>query len=142
MTRSVKDAMTPTVASVSPGQTIIEAARMMRDEDVGSLPVTEDGRLVGIVTDRDIVIRVLADGGDPETVSVREACSRETVSVEVDQELDEALGLMARHQVRRLPVVDADDRLVGIVAQADVAGLGTSEQVAGTLEEISRPASQ
>jgi CBS domain-containing protein len=142
MTRSVKDAMTPTVASVSPGQTIIEAARMMRDEDVGSLPVTEDGRLVGIVTDRDLVIRVLADGRDPEAVSVREACSRETVSVEVDQKLDEALRLMAHHQVRRLPVVDADDRLIGIVAQADVSGLGTSEQVAGTLEEISRPASQ
>ena len=130
------------IATVTPDQTVADAARMMRDEDVGSLPVVEEGRLVGIVTDRDIVLRVVADGRDPSSTPVREACSRETVTIEPEQELEEALRLMARHQVRRLPVVDDGDRLVGMVAQADVAGAGGSQQVADTLEEISKPASQ
>jgi CBS domain-containing protein len=102
--------------------------------------VVEDGRLVGVLTDRDIVIRAVADGVDVQTLNVGDVASREPVTVEPGQDLDEALALMARHQVRRLPVVD-DGQLVGILAQADVA-IEVKEKKAGeVLEEISKPRS-
>lgn len=139
MTKSVRDTMTADPRSVSPGDTIVEAARLMRDEDVGSLPVTDEGTLVGMLTDRDIAVRVIAEGRSPESTTVGEVFSPDPVAADPDQDLDEALHLMARHQVRRLPVVE-DDRLVGILAQADVA-LEEKEKKTGELvESISRPA--
>jgi CBS domain-containing protein len=140
MAKSVRDVMTPGVRTVSPSQSLAEAAEVMKGEDVGSVPVVEEGRLAGIVTDRDIVIRAVAERRDPQTVKVDEVASRELVTVDPEQDMDEALALMARHQVRRLPVVEAG-RLVGMLAQADVALEAKEKQVGETVEEISKPTS-
>jgi CBS domain-containing protein len=135
---SIRDTMTADPRSIAPGDPIVDAARLMRDGDVGSLPVTEEGRLVGMLTDRDIAVRVIAEGRSPQSTTVGEVFSRDPVTAQPDQDLDEALRLMARHQVRRLPVVEGD-RLVGILAQADVA-LEEKEKKTGELvESISQP---
>ena len=140
MSTKVRDAMTPGVRSVAPTDSLTDAATGMRDEDVGSLPVVEGDRVVGIITDRDIVVRAVAERADPQTAKVGDVSSGDLVTVEPDADLDEALKLMARYRVRRLPVVE-DGRLVGVVAQADVA-LAAKEKAAGEmLEEISQPAS-
>jgi CBS domain-containing protein len=112
----------------------------MKQQDVGPVPVVENGdRLAGIVTDRDIVLRVVAEGGDPQSTTVGEIMSRDLATVDPDQPLEEALRLMARHQVRRLPVCEEDGRLVGIVAQADIATeLGDDRVTGQVVEEISR----
>jgi CBS domain-containing protein len=136
----VRDAMTPGVSSVAPSDSVTKAAQAMQEQDVGSLPVVEGERVVGIVTDRDIVVRAVAKGVDPQTLTVGDVASSDLVTVEPDDDLDEALALMARHRVRRLPVVE-DGRLVGVVAQADVA-LEAKEKDAGEmLADISQPAS-
>jgi CBS domain-containing protein len=140
MAKSVRDVMTPGVRTVSPSQSLAEAAEVMKGEDVGSVPVVEEGRLAGIVTDRDIVTRAVAERRDPQTVKVAEVASRELVTVEPEQDLDEALALMARHQVRRLPVVEAG-QLVGMLAQADLALEAKEKKVGETVEEISKPTS-
>jgi CBS domain-containing protein len=140
MAKNVREAMTPGVRTVSPSQSLAEAAALMKSEDVGSVPVVEEGRLAGILTDRDIVIRAVAERRDPQTVKVDEIASGELVTVEPEQDLDEALTLMARHQVRRLPVVE-EGRLVGMLAQADIALEAKEKKVGETVEEISQPTS-
>lgn len=132
--------MTPEVRTVSPAQSLADAAKVMKDEDVGSVPVVEEGHLTGIVTDRDIVTRAVAERRDPQAVKVDEIASRELVTVAAEQDLDEALALMARHQVRRLPVVQ-EGRLVGMLAQADVALEAKEKKVGEAVEEISKPTS-
>jgi CBS domain-containing protein len=138
MAKSVRDTMTAEPRSVDSSQSIVEAARLMRDDDVGSLPVVEAGRLVGMITDRDIAIRVVAEGKEPNAATVAEASSGDPVTVEPDHDLDEALQLMARHQVRRLPVVEGE-RLVGILAQADVALAEKEKKTGEVVEAISEP---
>ena len=133
MTKSVRDAMSDHPRSIGTAESVVEAARLMRDEHIGSLPVTEDTRLVGILTDRDITTRVVASGPFPEAMPVGNVYSRDLVSVEPESDLEEALRLMAEHQVRRLPVVE-NGRLVGMVAQADIA-LTENEQKTGQLVE-------
>ena len=140
MTTKVRDAMTPGVRSVSPSDSLTDAAVAMRDEDVGSLPVVAGDRVVGIVTDRDIVVRAVAERADPQTLVVGDVSSGELVTVQPDENLDEALELMARHRVRRLPVVE-NGRLVGVVAQADVALEAKEKDTGEMLEGISQPAS-
>ena len=140
MAKSVRDVMTPGVRTLSPSQSLAEAAEVMKGEDVGSVPVVEEGRLAGIVTDRDIVTRAVAERRDPQTVKVSEVGSRELVTVEPEQDLDAALALMAHHQVRRLPVVEAG-QLVGMLAQADVALEAKEKKVGEAVEEISKPTS-
>jgi CBS domain-containing protein len=120
MMAKIRDAMTGDPRSIGASETVVEAARLMRDEHIGSLPVTEDERLVGMITDRDITTRVVAVGAVPKAISVGDVYSRDLISVEPEKDLEEALQLMAQHQVRRLPVVE-DGRLVGMIAQADVA---------------------
>jgi CBS domain-containing protein len=139
MAKSVRDVMTPGIRTVSPSQSLAEAAEVMKGEDVSSVPVVEEGLLTGILTNRDIVTRTVAERRDPQTVKVDEIASRELVTVEPEQDLDEALALMARHQVRRLPVVE-EGRLVGMLAQADVA-LEAKEKVGEAVEQISQPTS-
>jgi CBS domain-containing protein len=138
--KAVRDVMTQTVHAAAVTASIVTVAQVMRDEDVGSLPVVEDGRLIGIVTDRDIVLRAVAEEVDLQTLTAGDLASHDPIAVEPGQDLDRALALMARHRIRRMPVVE-DGRLVGMVAQADVA-LEAGEKDAGALlGEISQPRS-
>ncbi len=137
MGKSVRDAMTGNPRSIGASTSVVEAARLMREQDIGSLPITDDEKLVGMITDRDITTRVVAEAADPTSMSVEDVYSRDLISVEPDEDLDEALQLMARHQVRRLPVVE-NGRLVGIVAQADIA-LKDNDKTAQLVEAISEP---
>jgi len=137
MTMNVRDAMTQDPRSIGPSVSVVEAARLMREGDIGSLPITDDEKLVGMITDRDITTRVVAEAADPNQTAVGDVYSRDLISVEPDEDLEDALGLMARHQVRRLPVVE-NGRLVGIVAQADIA-LKENDKAGELLEAISEP---
>ena len=143
MAKSVRDAMTENPRSIGASASVVEAARLMRDEHIGSLPITDDEELVGMITDRDITTRVVAEAADPKMTSVGDVVSRDLISVKPDEDLEEAVQLMASHQVRRLPVVE-NGRLVGIVAQADVAlNLRENEQRTGELvEAISEPSGE
>ena len=135
MSKSVRDAMTEDPRSIGASASVVEAARMMREQDIGSLPITDGDTLVGVITDRDITTRVVAEAADLATTSVGDVYSQNLISVQPDKELEEALQLMARHQVRRLPVVE-NGRLVGIVAQADIAlSLSGDEKKTGELVE-------
>jgi CBS domain-containing protein len=138
MGKPIRDVMSPNVCSVDADKPVAYAAKMMRDEDVGLAPVVEGDRLVGTLTDRDIAIRVVAEGKDPESTFVREVASTDLVTIDPEQNLDEALRLMAQHQVRRLPVVEEDGRLVGVVAQADVAREGDDRRTGDVVEQISK----
>ncbi len=138
MARSVREVMTENPLAISPMDPVVKAAKMMRDEDVGSLPVTEEGRLIGMLTDRDIATRAVAENANLESVSVGDVASTGVITAEPDSDLDEALRLMAHHQVRRLPVVEGN-RLVGILAQADIAHDEDHEKVGETVEAISDP---
>jgi CBS domain-containing protein len=135
----VREVMTTDVDMVSPSTKIGEAARQMRDMNVGSLPVVDRQELVGIVTDRDITIRVTADGVNPDEVLVKEVMTAGPVTVRPDQTLDEASEMMSQHQVRRLPVVEKG-KLVGMLALGDVATEPGSQDEAGSaLTDISQP---
>lgn len=120
-TMNIRDIMTTQVELIGPDTPLAQAAKKMRDADIGALPVGENDRLVGMVTDRDITIRAVADGRDPNTTPVREALSGHTVYIFDDQSTEDAARLMAERQIRRLPVLNRDKRLVGIVALADLA---------------------
>jgi CBS domain-containing protein len=135
--KSVKDAMTPGVKTATPSLSLSDAAKLMKQEDVGSVPVVDGERLIGMLTDRDIVVRGIAGGSDPQAVTAGDIASRDIVTVRPDDDLDEALRLMAQHQVRRLPVVD-EGHLVGVLAQADVAHEAKEKAVGQLVEEISR----
>jgi CBS domain-containing protein len=115
----------------------------MKNEDVGSVPVVEDEtsrKLVGIITDRDIVIGAVADGKDTRVVTVDELMSRNPVTCRPDDPIQSAFDRMSQHQVRRLPIVDGKDRVVGIIAQADIATkLDQPEKTADVVEDISQP---
>lgn len=136
----VHEAMTDRPRCVTPDTPVAEAAELMASEDVGSLPILDGETLAGIVTDRDIVIRAVAKGKDPKGMPVREVASRDLVTVRPDEDLADALKLMASYQVRRLPVVDEDNRLVGVLAQADVALEAKEKAVGEMVEEISKTA--
>jgi len=136
MGKKIREAMTPNPETIDVSAQIVEAAKRMKEADAGMIPVTENGKLAGTVTDRDIAVRVVAEGRDPQSCTVGEIASRDVVTVEPDQDLSEALEMMARHQVRRLPVVEGD-RLVGVLAQADVAREADERKVGQTVEQIS-----
>jgi len=116
----IRDLLTVLPRTVNLGDSVLDAAKLMKGEECGIAPIVLDGKLVGVVTDRDIAVRVVAEGRDPSTVRVEEIASLDLVTVEPEQELEEALRLMAVHRVRRLPVVATDGHLVGIVAQSDL----------------------
>jgi CBS domain-containing protein len=138
MGTKVQDVMSTRPRCVSPDTPVTEAAELMESEDVGSLPVLEGDELAGMITDRDIVIRAIARGKDPRGMPVREVSTRDVVAIRGDEDLSEALKLMASHQVRRLPVVDESNHLVGVLAQADVAREAREKMVGEMVEEISR----
>jgi CBS domain-containing protein len=135
--RRCREIMTSNVTTATRQMTLQQIAALMRDGDVGSLPVTEDKKLVGIVTDRDIVVRAVAEGKNSET-TVGKVMTSEIFSVKADDFVFEAIRLMGDRQVRRVPVVNESGELAGIIAMADVA-LETEDEreIAETLEEIS-----
>jgi len=134
--QTVKDVMTPRPTAVSGDEMVVEAARKMLGDDVGSLPVIDGDQLVGMVTDRDVVLQVVAKDRDPRKVTVSEVCSDKPVTAQADEPLDDALQRMAAQQVRRLPVV-TDGKLVGILAQADIARTARPEATGRLVEGIS-----
>ena len=138
MAKTIHDLMTSNPSTIEPDKTVADAAKLMRDEDAGLIPIVEGQKLAGTITDRDIAIRVVAEGKDPQSSSVRDVMTSRLVTVDPDQDLDEALRLMAEHQVRRLPVVEEDGKLVGIVAQADIAKHTTDEQTGEVVQRISQ----
>src|SRR5262245_56639339 len=139
MGTKIAEVMTERPRAVTAKTTVREAARLMDEEDVGSLPVVDEGaRLIGIVTDRDVAVRVVSRGLDSETTVVGDVASRDVVALTPDDELDDALRLMAREQVRRLPIVVRENQLVGMLAQADVAHAGKEKTTGLVVEAISR----
>ena len=134
---TARDIMTPGVECVSVGETLVDAARRMRDLDVGALPICGDNdRLAGMLTDRDIVMRVVAEGRDPGSVNVGDLADGNVVTIGADDSVEDALATMSKHGVRRLPVIDGHD-LVGMVSQADIARNLPEEKVGDLVEAIS-----
>lgn len=138
MAKKIREVMTTNPRTVEPTTPIVDAARMMRDEDVGPIPIVENNQCAGILTDRDIVLRVVAEGRDPAATTVGDVASRDLITIDPEQTLDEAARLMAQHQVRRLPVCEEDGNLVGIIAQADLALTAPEKTTGEVVEEISR----
>jgi len=136
-----REIMTKTVRTATREMSVAEVAAIMRDGDMGAVPIVDKGRLTGIVTDRDIVVRVVANGGNADT-PVSEAMTKELFTVRPDDFVFEAIRLMGDKQVRRIPVINDNGELAGIIAMADVA-LETEDEreIAETLEEISSGAS-
>jgi CBS domain-containing protein len=135
----IKEIMTDKVAFVSPETTVVETARLMQKHDVGSIPVCEGPNLVGIVTDRDIVVRNVAHGKNPSTIPVREIMTTAVKTIAPEMELNQVAELMSQQQIRRLPVVE-NNQLVGMVSLGDLATQAKHDvEVASTLGEISQP---
>jgi CBS domain-containing protein len=139
--KSVQEVMSSRPRAVTGDTPVNEVARLMKDEDVGAIPLVDGDRVVAMVTDRDIVVRAVARDKDPRGMPAREVASADVVTVQADTDLSEALQLMARNQLRRLPVVDQEDRLIGIVSQADVAVEVKEKTVGELLQEVSQPPS-
>jgi CBS domain-containing protein len=139
----IEEIMTPAPQVISPGEPASLAAGLMREFDVGMIPVCDGERLLGVVTDRDIAIRLVAEGLDPSTTTVDRVMTREVIHCFHDESTEYAAAMMEDHQVRRLLVLDRNERLVGIVSLGDLATrLYAPEVIAETLEEISEPATR
>ncbi len=140
MAKKARDVMSDDCTCVGEKESVQEAARKLKQLDVGALPICgEDNRLKGMLTDRDIVVKVIAEGRDPSSVTAGElgVGDGKTITVGADDSIDEALRTMADHQVRRLPVIDGHD-LVGVISQADIARNIDEEKVGDLVEAISR----
>ncbi len=134
---TAREIMTGGVECVGENETLADAARMMRDLDVGALPICgEDNRLKGMLSDRDIVVKCIADGGDPGSVKASEYAEGKPVTIGADDSIEETLRTMSQHQVRRLPVIDGHE-LIGIVSQADVARNLPDEMTRDLVQAIS-----
>jgi len=137
----VKEIMTPKPECVSPEDSLQDAARKMRNLDVGPLPVCDNDRLAGMITDRDIVINAVAEGRNPQTTKVREAMTGDVIYCFDDQDTEEAARTMEERQVRRLVVLNRDKRMVGIVSLGDLAtGTGDKRKSGEVLQGVSEPA--
>ncbi len=136
---NVSEIMTTNVATAEPDTTLEEVATMMKDENVGAIPVVDDEELLGIITDRDIVVRCIAEGKDPSEVEVEEILSEELETISPDDDVRRAAEIMQRKQIRRLPVCDADGKLVGMLSIGDIAVKQSDDDVSGeTLEQVSQ----
>ena len=134
----VRESMTKDVVLVNPGQTVADAARLMVDNDIGAIPVGDNDRLVGMLTDRDIAVRVIAEGKGPDT-KVSEAMSKEVMYCFDDDDMNDVASNMGQIQVRRLPVLNRDKRLVGIVSIGDVAACEGARMTGRAVAGISTP---
>ena len=139
MATKVHEVMTAGPIAVTPETPISIVAEVMETDDIGAVPVVENDRLTGMITDRDIVIRAIAKGKDPRGMPVSEIYTREVIAVTPDDKLGDAVSIMADRQIRRLPVVDEDNHLVGVVSQADIAVQAKEKEVGEMVEEISKP---
>ena len=136
----IREIMTPAVQCVRPGDNLVEAAGVMRELDVGVVPVCDHHELVGIVTDRDIAVRAVAEGCDPTRTFVRDIMTPQVMCVRDDDEVGTVVQLMEQHQIRRAPVMSHTGRLVGIVSLGDIAVDASPALSAEALREVSRPA--
>ena len=137
----IKEIITPDPQCISPNASLTEAAKKMRILDIGMLPVCENDRLVGTVTDRDITVRAVAEGLDPKTVKVRQMMTQEVVYCFENRSIEEAAHLMEEKKIRRLPVLDAQKHLVGIVSMGDLAARAHEIKLAGeVLEHVAQRA--
>jgi len=135
-----EEVMTKDPVCCAPDETAAHAAGLMKSEEIGPIPVVENRKVVGIVTDRDLAMKIVAEGRDAKKTRVRDVMTPRVVTCHDDDDLQKALDSMQRHQVRRIPVLDRRDLLVGMIAQADVATkVKEPEKVAGVVREISRP---
>lgn len=135
----LSDIITRNVETIGPQTTVREAAQRMRSMDVGSLPVCDGAHLLGMITDRDITIRAIADGRDPANTPVTDAMTPNVEYVFEDDDVNRAAQIMQDKQIRRLPVVNREKRLVGIVALGDLARMGNDRMSGDTLQDISDP---
>ena len=138
----LSDIISRNVETIAPEATVREAAQRMRSMDVGSLPVCDGNHLLGMITDRDITIRAIADGRDPARTSVRDAMTPDVQYVFEDDDVERAARIMRERQIRRLPVVNREKRLVGIVALGDIARTGNDRMSGDALQDISNPTRQ
>jgi CBS domain-containing protein len=138
-----KDVMTKNPIGCLPDDSVVKAAQLMKDRDIGSVPVVENeesGKLVGIVTDRDLALEIVAEGRDPQTTKVEDVMSYNVVTCRAEDNLQEVMDVMTEYQLRRMPVVDHDDRIIGIITQADVATRTDQlEKTAEVVKGISQP---
>ena len=135
----VRDVMTPNPQTVGAKDTIRDVARIMASEDTGVVPVVDGNKIIGMITDRDIVVRLVAEGRDPAGATVNEAMTKQVRSVQEETPINEVMELMSRAQVRRVPVVNKNDELVGIVSLRDLATETNQDgKVGQTVEDISR----
>ena len=141
--KKCKDVMTQDPVCCLPTDTVSKAAQLMKTEDVGSIPVVEDVqtmKLIGIVTDRDLAMHVVADERDAGSTLVEDVMTYEVITCRATDDVQKAVDAMAQHQLRRMPVIDSDHRIVGIISQADVATrVERSEEIAEMVKEISQP---
>lgn len=135
------EVMTRNPVSVRPDDTVVSVARLMKEKDIGPVPIVENNdskKLIGIVTDRDLAIHVVAEGRDPNTTRVADVMSTDLITCRADEEIESALNAMSTNQLRRIPVVDGNSNLVGIIAQADIATrMNKPEKTGEVVKEIS-----
>jgi len=140
--KKCNEVMTKTPVCCLQNDTVLKAAELMKSENVGSIPVIENEKtqkLIGIVTDRDLTLKIVAEGRDPKSTKVDEVMTHKVVTCRAEDDLQKALDAMAEHQLRRIPIVDANNRVVGIIAQADVATrVDQPEKTAEMVKEISQ----
>lgn len=135
--RTLRDLMTRKVQTIDPDATLDEAARLMREQDVGALPVCDGDRILGVITDRDITVRAVAEGQDPKRTKVRLAMSASPIFCFDDEMIGVARDKMKQHQIRRLLVLSRDKRLVGVVSLGDLALEDTTEHAGDVLQQVS-----
>ena len=135
----LRDIITDSVDTLTPTTTLEDAAKMMRERDLGWMPVEEADKVIGIVTDRDIVIRAIASSLYPKTTALGQVMTKNVLSCNIDDDIDDACELMEREQVRRLVVLDDDGALAGVVSLADLAHRGDEDHSVEVLQRVSEP---
>ena len=139
MAKTARDVMTPDPACCTPGTTLDEVAKLMAHNDCGEIPIVDPtDRIVGVVTDRDIVTRVVAEGKNPAAYTAETCMSGHVVTVRADAKLDDVVATMEEHQIRRVPVVDERESCIGIISQADVSREASRRETGDLVREVSR----
>ena len=137
-TRQIRDVMTPNPQTVTEGDSVHDAARIMKEQDTGVVPVVDGKKIIGTITDRDIVVRCVADGKNPLDASVKDVMTRSVRKVKEDATINEVITLMSSSEIRRVPVVNSRDEIVGIVSIGDLAADGEKNKVGSAMEQISQ----